>query len=30
LDSGKIIAEGVYTEVSRNPKVISAYLGEEE
>mgnify|MGYP001223820013 CR=1 FL=1 len=30
LDSGKVIAEGVYTEVSKNPKVISAYLGEEE
>jgi len=30
LDSGKVIAEGLYTEVSKNPKVISAYLGEEE
>jgi len=30
LDWGEVIAEGPYDEVSSNPKVISAYLGEEE
>ena len=30
LDRGKIIAEGSYDEVSHQPDVISAYLGEEE
>jgi len=30
LDRGRIIAEGSYEEVSRQPEVISAYLGEEE
>ncbi len=30
LDRGEIIAEGSYKEVSKNPKVISAYLGEED
>lgn len=29
LDGGEIIAEGPYEEVSNNPRVISAYLGEE-
>ncbi|MBI9105664.1 MAG: ABC transporter ATP-binding protein [Spirochaetales bacterium] len=27
LDSGKLIAKGVYEEVSKDPKVITAYLG---
>jgi branched-chain amino acid transport system ATP-binding protein len=30
LDGGEVIAEGPYDEVSSNPKVISAYLGEED
>ncbi|MBN7773998.1 ABC transporter ATP-binding protein [Clostridium aminobutyricum] len=30
LDHGDKIAEGIGTEVKNNPKVISAYLGEEE
>ncbi len=30
LDRGEKIAEGPYEEVSDNPRVISAYLGEEE
>ncbi|MDI7261123.1 MAG: ABC transporter ATP-binding protein, partial [Thermodesulfobacteriota bacterium] len=30
LDRGEKIAEGPYEEVSNNPRVISAYLGEEE
>jgi len=30
LDSGQIIAEGLYEEVSSNARVISAYLGEED
>jgi len=30
LDRGRIIAEGSYEEVSYQPEVISAYLGEEE
>ncbi len=30
LDRGRIIAEGSYEEVSHQPEVISAYLGEEE
>jgi len=29
LDWGEIIAEGPYAEVSNNPRVITAYLGEE-
>jgi branched-chain amino acid transport system ATP-binding protein len=29
LDWGEVIAEGPYEEVSNNPQVISAYLGEE-
>jgi branched-chain amino acid transport system ATP-binding protein len=29
LDWGELIAEGPYEEVSNNPKVITAYLGEE-
>jgi branched-chain amino acid transport system ATP-binding protein len=29
LDWGQVIAEGPYQEVSGNPLVISAYLGEE-
>jgi branched-chain amino acid transport system ATP-binding protein len=30
LDSGQIIAEGLYEEVSSNARVISAYLGKED
>ncbi len=30
LDGGRIIAEGRYEDVSGNPRVISAYLGEED
>ena len=29
LDWGEVIAEGPYEEVSSDPKVITAYLGEE-
>jgi branched-chain amino acid transport system ATP-binding protein len=29
LDWGEIIAEGPYGEVSNDPKVVAAYLGEE-
>jgi len=30
LDGGRIIAQGQYHEVTNNPRVVSAYLGEEE
>lgn len=30
LDWGELIAEGPYEEVSNNPKVVAAYLGEED
>jgi branched-chain amino acid transport system ATP-binding protein len=29
LTRGKVLAEGDYATVSRNPEVISAYLGSE-
>ena len=29
LDWGEVIAEGPYEEVSNDPRVITAYLGEE-
>jgi len=30
LQHGEVLAEGSYDEVSRNPAVISAYLGGED
>jgi len=30
LESGKIISQGLYEDVCKDPKVISAYLGEED
>jgi branched-chain amino acid transport system ATP-binding protein len=29
LDGGKVVAQGQYEEVTQNPRVVSAYLGEE-
>jgi branched-chain amino acid transport system ATP-binding protein len=29
LDWGQVIAEGAYEQVSNDPRVITAYLGEE-